>query len=179
MIGEEWVDIDFEAAVKERIRREVNAKEGVKNFELVVKPSREKGKWEAIGKGEKEGVKLKQRKTVKVKLDETTCDRCSKISSGYFEAVVQIRGSDEKVENVLEVAKEALENSRNKKAFVSDVEKVENGVNLSIGSKSVARRIAKKISSRYKTERKDTKTLYGEEEGQRKYRSTYLVRILE
>lgn len=178
-IGEEWSDTNFETAIKERTKEVIDVEKGVENFEVEVEASSKSRKREVIGRGKRKSVELKERKQTDIKLEEMTCERCSKISSGYYEAVVQIRDSGERVKDALKIAQEVIRNSKNRKAFISDFEETENGVNLLVGSKSAAKKMVKKISSQYKTERKSAKTLYGEEEGQRKYRSTYLVRILD
>ena len=50
------------------------------------------------------------RAEVKVKLDRTTCDICSRISSGYYEAILQVRGEEKLPPRALPEIRDKLEN---------------------------------------------------------------------
>jgi nonsense-mediated mRNA decay protein 3 len=129
--------------------------------------------------GELKNQKLKTREEVDIKFSDQLCDSCSKINSGYFEAKLQIRGPGDKLDEALNISRRIIEKSGGDKEFASDVERVKNGFDIFIGSNSLAKKMARKIASEFDTERKDSKTLHGEKDGQRIYRSTYLVRILD
>lgn len=113
----------------------------------------------------------------RVEIKNKTCKRCSRASGGYYEAVLQIRGDEDGVEEALDISEEVLVNESDEMGFVSDVKKVKNGYDIYLGSGSTAKRIVREISSRLPAKRKDSKTLAGERDGQKIYRSTYLVRI--
>lgn len=176
--GGSWRECSVEEAVEEELKKVMNPEEGVSEIE-VSREGGEDNEFKVSVKSQKSGVELGSEGFIEVEPDKGVCETCSGKISGYYEAVLQIRGETGKVRKALNIAAKAMEESRNDSAFVSDVEEVKNGVNLFVGSQSAAKQISRRLSSAFKVERKSSKTLCGQEEGQKKYRSTYLIRILE
>ncbi len=110
---------------------------------------------------------------------EIICRFCGQKLSGYFNAILQIRGSN--VEDVLEDAKTEMQrlNKRDNLAFVSKVEEVTNGFDVYVGSKSAARKVVNLLRSRYKIETKISRKQYGIQEGKSVYRDTILILLSE
>lgn len=121
---------------------------------------------------------LEEKKKIEVDINYGTCDICAKISSGYFTTTLQIRGPEEKLERALEICEKTFDRKGNPEDFISDVRDVKNGYDLYMSSNSLARKMVSRLRNKFKIEKKSSKTLYGERDGQRIYRSTYLARIL-
>jgi len=142
--GKLWRSISVEEFLKSRL----NAKEvDVENL-IAVKKS-----------GEKVRIKLNVLKE--------TCTQCGKISGGYYEAVVQLRGFDEgEIERI--------------KSFIPDYffEKAcKEGIDLYFLRKRVAEKVARKIKRVFKNVTvKKTCELVTVKDGQRVYRNYLSVR---
>lgn len=169
-----------EEAVKSSIKRKAKFREGLDGGEIEINDlSADMSEARITLSGEMGGLEISEDRTIKIKLNKESCKTCSRRTSGYYQAKLQIRGGKEKVEEALEIVKRVLDESRGKNDFVSDVKETENGLDLFLGSNSLARKISREVSKEYETERKSTKTLYGKKEGKEVYRSTYLLRILD
>ena len=101
----------------------------------------------------------------------------------YYEAVLQLRGSEEKVRKMQSRIEKKIGEMRplHKGAFISEqgIKKVLGGIDIRIGSKEIAWKLAMDIKSLYKTEIKKSYTLVGARQGSRIYRTTILMRARE
>ncbi|MBN2518687.1 MAG: 60S ribosomal export protein NMD3 [Candidatus Altiarchaeota archaeon] len=83
---------------------------------------------------------LLERKT-KVIVKKVSCPSCSKKSGGYFEAVLQIRGDFDP--QIVEKIEKRIEKSKDQNAFITKITRVRGGIDIYIGSKKVAEKIAR------------------------------------
>lgn len=110
-------------------------------------------------------------KKVKINWKKQLCERCNRLSGGYYEAVIQLRGSDlAKMERFIDKLTRYFE-MRNE--FVTKVNKADNGLDVYLSNK--------KLASAYLSSRGikavTSYTLYGLKQGKKVYRHTYAVRI--
>lgn len=125
-----------------------------------------------IEAAEKEGdLVARAEKEIALSYKKTLCEVCYKRASSYYEAVMQLRGSPDRIERFTKKIKAYLES---RGAFVARAEEVDNGSDVYVSSKRLAgefiadNRLAAKISY----------TLYGlDKRGRRVYRHTYSVRL--
>lgn len=124
------------------------------------------------------------RAEVVVNVGVTTCDVCSRAMSGYYEAILQIRGENDISEEKLSEVYRDLENyvvekrGRDRTAFVAKVERKHGGLDLYLGSKDLARNMAKLLKSNYGGEIAESAELVGRtRNGRDKYRITVVVRF--
>ncbi len=105
----------------------------------------------------------------------TICKFCSQKLSGYFNVILQIRGGQ--TEKILEEIKTEMErlNKKDELAFISKIEKVKNGVDIYIGSKSAAHKVVNFLKIKYKVTTKISRKQYGIKEGKKVYRDTILI----
>ncbi len=109
--------------------------------------------------------------TFELKMAHETCQRCYHISSGYYEAIVQIRGTSFEKINMLEAKiKRFIEK---KGGFVSKTEKVEGGLDVYTSDKRATSAFV--IMNELKATR--SYRLYGMKSGKRVYRNTYSVHV--
>jgi NMD protein affecting ribosome stability and mRNA decay len=96
------------------------------------------------------------------------CDRCSRIRAGYYEAILQLRGEESKVQRMSETLDRYLERNG---AFVTKIEQKDHGVDVYTSDKKSAFAF---ISSR-RLKFKASFELYGMKNGRRVYRNTYFI----
>lgn len=117
---------------------------------------------------------IERESSIKLKIRKKYCNPCRLRLSGYYEAVLQIRKVDKKK---LEMIYEMIERSRkrNKFAFISKEVKLKNGLDIYVGSKGVARKIARICRKNFGAEVKVSRKFYGIKDGKKVYRESFLV----
>ena len=112
---------------------------------------------------------IKITKQIKIEVKNQSCDVCSRRFSGYYEAIIQIRGEDKEIK----LAKDRIITELEKQTFISKIEEVRGGVDIYIGKKSIVDKLLNRLGYKYKK----TYKLYGRKEGREVYRTTYLIRV--
>jgi NMD protein affecting ribosome stability and mRNA decay len=163
--GRDWVR-PSKAVIEGRMRRAVKGRADNVRF---VYPESLEGECQAViivsaGEGFVECVKpfsLARRVAL--------CTDCSRATSGYFEAIVQVRaGTPEKSRRLADrIARELC-----KKTFIAKEEEVHNGLDIYAGSNKAVM----ETLERMKLHAEKTAKLHGLKDGQRVYRTTYCVR---
>ncbi|MBI2542811.1 MAG: hypothetical protein HYW24_01360 [Candidatus Aenigmarchaeota archaeon] len=122
-------------------------------------------------------LEVEKEKTIQIKQPKITCKFCSMKLSGYYTTILQIRGKTN-IDTLKEIQDfvDMLKGDDNM-AFISNVVKKKEGIDLYLGSKSVAGKIAKYLKDRYKTKNKISRTLYGIVQGKKTYRDTISVKF--
>ena len=122
---------------------------------------------------------------VEILWQKETCDRCSRISGGYYEGIVQVRATDRKINSyerdvavsIAEQSEESLQQAGERLSFISELENSKDGVDITVGSQHLGQEIARMITGalggRYTTHPK----LVGEKDGKALYRITYSIRL--
>jgi nonsense-mediated mRNA decay protein 3 len=96
------------------------------------------------------------------------CPQCNRISGGYYQGIVQLRGNRTKVERYSAMLMERLD----KRTFVSKTEEKDGGIDLYVGSSKAVLEAVTKLGIRALI----TKKLIGRDEGKRLYRTTFAIR---
>jgi nonsense-mediated mRNA decay protein 3 len=120
-----------------------------------------------IRRGEKE---LKVEKHVPLLINITMCLRCNRISGGYYQGIVQLRGDRARVEKYAKMLTERMEKS----TFISKSEEKDGGIDLYVGSSKVVLEAVTKLGIKRTL---ITKKLIGRDEGKRLYRTTFAIRL--
>ncbi len=105
-----------------------------------------------------------------IKTLRTLCDTDAKKRSGYYEAVVQLRGDEGKVSRMAAALERYLERND---AFITKIEQKEHGVDIYASNKKAAFAF---ISGRH-LGFKGSYELHGEKRGKRLYRNTYFITL--
>ncbi len=120
----------------------------------------------------------------KVKISKTTCEVCKKQKTGYYEALLQVRGENEISKERLRKIFKTLEErfmkvfGKNREEFVSKIKEKHGGINLYTSSSDVAKELGRFLKNKYGAKLEHSSELVGEtDDGQRKYRVTVLARI--
>ena len=117
-----------------------------------------------------EGGTVDFEKTIRIKANKTMCTSCYRKTSGYYEAIVQLRGDGERVEKMMAKLFRFVEA---RGAFVSRVDELESGCNIYLSDK----RIAGSFFAVNKLKPKKSFTLYGVKRGNKVYRNVFLLRL--
>lgn len=105
------------------------------------------------------------------------CKYCSLKNSKYFNSMLQIRVKKDLQEEILNQIKDQIYrlNRTDKFAFISGVEKLKEGYNVYVGSKSAASKVAEHLKRQYNLKTKISRKQYGMEGGKTIYRDTILL----
>ncbi|KXB00391.1 hypothetical protein AKJ47_00680 [candidate division MSBL1 archaeon SCGC-AAA261G05] len=121
---------------------------------------------------------------VRVKVETTTCDVCSRKSAGYYEAILQVRGETPLSRKRLREVYQALEStfleeqSRNRGEFVSKIEEKHGGLDLYTSSTTLARHLAEALKEKYGAKTDESSKLIGQtSDGRKKYRVSIVARL--
>jgi NMD protein affecting ribosome stability and mRNA decay len=109
-------------------------------------------------------------KSVHISITHRTCTDCFRRSSGYFEAIVQLRGTPDKVEKMTEKIGKYLEKGG---AFISKIEQLDDGCDMYISSKEL---IGEFFMQRDLKPKKSFH-LYGMRKSRKVYRNTYFLKL--
>jgi nonsense-mediated mRNA decay protein 3 len=137
-------------------------------------------------KAELNGFVISDKLETEVRINYSTCGRCSRISGSYFEAIIQVRAMNRHLDNIeLENAKKIVEmhisnaSRTEKNAFLTKIELNHGGIDFYIGSSNLARQITRKLAKEVTGKIKESSSLVGRKEGKEVYRVTFLIRIPE
>lgn len=114
--------------------------------------------------------KLFFEKQIQIKLEHKICIDDYRKSAGYYEAIVQLRGSRARIEKMLERLRLFIEE---RGAFITKVEDTENGLDVYTSNKLMTNNFI----MFYKLKPKRSYTLYSIRDGKKVYRNTYLLRL--
>ncbi|HQD26080.1 MULTISPECIES: 60S ribosomal export protein NMD3 [Methanoculleus] len=131
------------------------------------------------------GVPVKETCETEIIWQKESCDRCSRISGGYYEGIVQVRATNRKINayerevaaRIAEQVEESLQQSGDRFSFISDLQDTKDGVDITVGTQhlglEISRMITGALGGRFTTHPK----LVGEKEGRALYRITYSIRL--
>ena len=123
-----------------------------------------------VVKGNISGVPVEVSGKGEIQWKKTLCPRCARESGGYYEAIIQVRGKNPEA-RAEEVAS-LVTRERGEYNFVSKVVNRKEGIDLYVGSKKIAEKVARKIERRYGIKPVRSYTLVTERDGKRLYRLT-------
>lgn len=180
-----WKDIDFDSAVFEEItsRIRVHPSFNVEDVEINPLTSGEFGKYSVRLSGDVEGYDVEEEKIVEVRVKTRTCEKCTMISGGYYEAIVQIRADNRDIESfelekVRDIIERILEREKdNKKAFVSKIVERKEGVDFYFGDKNLGRKVSREIVKALGGKIVESRKLHTRKDGRDLYRYTFAVRL--
>jgi len=107
--------------------------------------------------------------SVLILTSKSMCMVCGRAGTQYFEAIIQLRGPEGKIERMLNLISRRLEET----TFIPKVEELKEGIDIYCGSRNEA--IA--ALNTYQLGFLRTEKLAGEKNGKRLYRTTLLVRL--
>ncbi|MBI5159376.1 hypothetical protein HY992_04610 [Candidatus Micrarchaeota archaeon] len=112
---------------------------------------------------------LETTRNIPIEFENTMCLDCSRESGGYFEAIIQIRGSKENAERTLK----KIERQLTRNTFIAKTKESKGGYDMYAGNSKAA---GEALNSLELSPTKAYK-LFGVKEGKKIYRTTYCVRV--
>lgn len=125
------------------------------------------GLWEGVWTGGHSSVPFTH--PFEIKYKKTICPDCSRHSSGYFEGIIQLRGPTEACARM----SEKLARRINRKTTIPKVEDMHGGLDIYVALKKDIPMIIEEQGLTFTRSEK----LAGEKNGERLYRSSFLVRL--
>jgi 60S ribosomal export protein NMD3 len=123
---------------------------------------------------------------VDVRVNRATCDRCSRVSGGYYESKVQIRADRRRpkraeLDRALEVAATTIDLAQktDRLAFITKTVWLREGLDLYIGTAKAAKRIVRALLREMGGTVNDSAKLAGRRDGKDVYRVTFVMRLPE
>ncbi|MGC8651915.1 MAG: NMD3-related protein [Candidatus Micrarchaeia archaeon] len=113
---------------------------------------------------------LNFKKEVKLDIEHKTCQMCYRMHSGYYEAVLQLRGGGEAVKKMMARFSSYVERHG---AFIAREEEVRNGYDLYVSDKLVANG----FFDYYRLKPAKSYELYGMKRGKKVYRNIYALSL--
>jgi nonsense-mediated mRNA decay protein 3 len=163
------------------LRKKLKVDERVEKAEIELSFDFERGISEFSATGEVYGLKARQEGGIKMIINPSTCDRCRKISGGYYEAIIQLRSTGRKPSREeIERSKIIAETVAGKKtAFILRCEEMKDGVDIYVSSIKGAQSIAREITNELGGKISSTSKLVGRKDGRNVYRVTLSLRLPE
>jgi nonsense-mediated mRNA decay protein 3 len=161
MRAKDWVEMS-ERSLEEFVLSK--CKGGYTNARLSLEPTQQ-----VIFTFEGGDSSIELTRDVELEFQKTNCRICSRKTSGYFEAIVQIRGEKEKMEKLAERISRKLEKS----TTISKTEELKEGIDYYVVSKKATGEVLSSLGLSFTTSNK----LFGVKDGQRIYRTTFCVRV--
>jgi len=112
---------------------------------------------------------IETKRVVPIEFLPAICTDCTRSSGGYYEAIIQIRGDEERVKKF----QEKFLRDISRASFVSKIEEMKEGADIYVGSKAAAAELLRS----YRKKPTRSAKLFGMKDGKRIYRTTYCVRV--
>ena len=153
--------------IKEQIIGSLKTKNNISNTKVSIKLVGNKAHATVTCSGSIKGLPKTETKNVMVIIRKKMCAMHVKLSGGYYEAVIQIRGRDK--DNILKYATRLLP-----KKSISSIEKLKEGYNIKVLHKANAAAAVRGFRKRYEV--KDSYKLAASKKGEMLYRNYYAIR---
>lgn len=125
--------------------------------------------------GDVDGVPVRIAKSLQIPVAREQCPDCARRAGGYYEAVIQVRG--EKVDEAVDLLRRWVGRSGGKGAYITREVRRKEGVDVYIGSRKLAEKLAAKLAKTFDGQVKRSYTLVTEKNGRKIYRVTLAVRV--
>jgi nonsense-mediated mRNA decay protein 3 len=138
--------------------------------------------WQIWISGNIFGKNITEEYTIPLKIQKTVCPRCSMITGGYYEAIIQIRGTNRPVTSeekkmITQLITKKLSLSSDNKAFLTKIDEKKEGIDYYLGGSHIADSLTRFLKQRFYGKTKKSVTLVGMKDGHNVHRVTYLLRL--
>lgn len=188
---DKWLQTGYydDEIINDAIRKDITINEKLNNPEITTEIINNRGTMYDCMihvRGEVLEHPIEKEYPLEVKVEKGVCPDCSKFYSGYYEAVIQLRADDRKLEDS-EIAQvdEFISNEiqrlckTNKLAYVSERIVLKEGVDYHVGSHNAAHKIAENIQKQFGGITTESRKIVGRDKSKSKdlYRSWISVRL--
>lgn len=120
--------------------------------------------------------KLIENGSTELRLSPKLCISCSRISGGYYEAIIQLRtNKNEKIQRFIDNRIKNL-HKKDKLGFITKIKKVDKGFDMYIGSKKTAIKIVNEARKIYNLKIKKSYKLKGIKDGKKQYQISFSLK---
>jgi nonsense-mediated mRNA decay protein 3 len=188
--GKTWTDtvVDRETLIHELAVSALHLHPDVRGTEIAVSsydPSPNRTVASMTVSGTLYGVPVSGECTTKIVWRKEQCDRCNRISGGYYEGIVQVRATGRRpsvreleiAAHIAEQTENVLQEGGDRLSFVSKIEETKDGLDIVVGSNPMGQAIGSDIAGALGGRLTTHPKLVGEKDGKRLFRITFLVRL--
>ena len=190
--GNRWVDVgarDYTDVAIEETTEALGVHVDARDVEWVVDPEQidqNTIRMHCLFTGTVRTTPVESEVTVPVSIGRGTCDRCGRIAGDYWESLVQVRATDRtpttaEVDRAVELAESYIadrDDKGDRNAFITTVDRHDDGVDLKISANQMGEAIAHRIVREFGGEVSASETLVTEDEdGNELYRVTFVARL--
>lgn len=158
---DKWIESAYydDEIINDAIQKDIKINENLKNVEITTEILTNRGTmYDCIihASGQVLDEPIDNDYPIEVKVVKGVCPDCSKFHSGYYEAVIQLRADDRKLEDEeIQKADEFISNEiqrlckTNKLAYVTERIVLKEGVDYQVGSHNAAHKIAENMQKQF------------------------------
>ncbi|WAI01149.1 60S ribosomal export protein NMD3 [Methanogenium organophilum] len=136
-------------------------------------------------RGQLYGLPVQKTCELKIIWKKENCDRCSRLSGGYYESTIQVRATDrkpdayerERVEKIAYDIEESVQEAGERLSFITRVDNTRDGVDIVVSSHNIGDTISRQIVTEMGGKITRHPKLVGERDGRKLYRITILLRL--
>jgi nonsense-mediated mRNA decay protein 3 len=173
LVSGKWHELELsdEEIILNTINKHITLNENAKNVEIYVETLLARGSnIECIVhiKADVLGEIVQQDYKINVKIIRTVCPECSKFTSGYYEAVIQLRADnripgEEEIASIDAIIADNINkiSRKNKMAYISERAVLKEGIDYYVGSYKVAKRLVSILKDHYGGVMKESPRLMG------------------
>lgn len=124
-----------------------------------------------------DGKQVEQTQRVKLVPEKTQCPTCARFQGGYYEAIVQLRGtiSEAQFGELMDAAADLT--NKDKNHFISNVEQRDGGYDVYVSSQAMANRIIDQLKDHANVDIKRSRERIGEKDGEPVFRNVISARV--
>jgi len=190
--GNRWVDVgakDYTDVAVEETTEALGVHLEAEDVQWMVEPEQVDQntiRMHSLFTGTVRGTPVEEEVTVPVYVARQTCTRCGRIAGDFYAALIQVRGTDRtptkaEVDRSVEIAEDYIgerEDKGDRNAFITEIDRNGDGVDMKISSHQMASAIAQRITRQFGGEVTANETLVTEDgDGNEVYRVTFLARL--
>jgi nonsense-mediated mRNA decay protein 3 len=190
--GNRWVDVgarDYTDIAVEETTRALGVHVDAEDVQWAVDPEQVDQntiRMHAMFTGRVRETPLEEQVTVPVYISRETCRRCGRIAGDYYAAIVQVRATDrtptdEEADRAIAIAENYIadrESKGDRNAFITEVTRTKDGVDMKISANQMGEAIAHRIVRELGGAVSAAETLVTEDsDGNEVYRVTFVARL--
>lgn len=186
-MGREWCDVSVEESIKFALDNAITVDERAEKCSYDINFDYEDERnivCEIKAHISYQGMSITEKQSSKIRIKNDVCTRCIKVQGRYYEAIVQVRANGrslstletKEIKNRVAQRIDVLQKS-NRNIFLGREEEVRGGIDFYLSSKNAGVLIAKELVNIFGASFSESSSLFGQKDGKRIYRMTYLVRL--
>ena len=177
-----WRNISFDEALDSELRRSLRIHEDFVVDEVELSPLSE-STYSITLHGTFRDAPAEISRSFEVRIAKETCYKCSRISGGYYESILQLRADgrdleEQEVQEAKKIVEMVLQKEiENPKAFVSKIVEKKDILDIYFGDRNLGRKISRMVAKELGGSMSESKKIAGRKDGVDFYRFTYSVRL--